>query len=119
MTVLFLQASLAESPTKERTHREERTLRPVKRSQHRHPRRCAGEGESRTPESPQVALQPGQGSKEYSHRWIGCRHPLWMPTRVHTLHTRACPCVSLSSSCLAAECPEVCPSAKVAWATGA
>ena len=51
MTVLFLRASRAESPTKERTHREERTLRPVERSQHRYPRQWAGEGESHTPES--------------------------------------------------------------------
>lgn len=31
-----------------------------------------------------------------------------------TLHTHACPCVSLSSSGLAAECPEACSSAKAA-----
>ena len=114
MTVLFLRASRAESPANERTHREERTLRPVERSQHRYPRRWAGEGEAHTPEPPQVALQPGQGPKEYSHRWIGCRHPSWMRACV-----RACPCVSLSSSALAAQCPEACPSAKVAWAAGA
>lgn len=92
-TVLFLRASRAESPADERTHREEGTLRPVERSQHRYPRRWAGEGESPTPGSPQVALQPGQGSKEYSHRWAGCRHPSWM---------RAC--VSLCVSFLLRPC---------------
>ena len=88
-------------------------------SQHTYPRWCGVEVESHTPESPQVAQQPRQGSKEYTHRWIGCLHPSWMRVRAHTLRTRACPCVSLSSSALATECPEACPSAKVAWAAGA
>ena len=78
MTVLFLWASLAKSSTKERTHREESMLRPVECSQHRYPRRCGADGESHTPESLQVALQPGQGSKEYTHRWIMCLDPSWM-----------------------------------------
>ena len=94
MTVLFLQASLAESPTKEKTHREERTLWPVERSQHTYPRWCGGEGESQTSESPQVALQPGQGSKEYTHRWIGCLDLSWMHvcarTCTHSAHMRVC-----------------------------
>ena len=84
MTVLFLQASLAESSTKERTHREERTLRPMERSQHRYPRWCGGEGESHTPESLQVALQLGQGSKAYTHRWLACLNPSWMCACTHT-----------------------------------
>ena len=81
MTVLFLRASLAESPTKERTHREER---PMERSQITYPRWCGVEVESHTPESPQVAQQPRQGSKEYTHRWIGCLDPSWMPANVRT-----------------------------------
>ena len=120
MTVLFLLASLAESSTKETTHQKERTLRPMDRSHNRYPRRCGGDGESHTPESLQVALQPGQGSKEYTHRWIMCLDPSWMCACTHThtgkLHTDACPCVSLSSSSLVTECPEACSLAKFAWA---
>ena len=37
---------------------------------------------SHTPESLQVALPPGQGSKEYTHRWIACLGPSW--TRKNT-----------------------------------
>ena len=120
--VPFLRASLAESSTKERTHREERTLRSMERSQHRYPRRCTGDEESYTPESLQMALQPGLGSKAYTHRWITCLDPSSMCACTHThthtctLHTHACPCVSLYASGLAIECPEACSSAKFAWA---
>ena len=104
MAVLFLWASLAKSSTKERTHQEERKLRPVERSQHRYPRWCGGDGEFHTPESLQMALQPGQGSKESTHRWIVCLDPLWMyactQTHMHTLHTCMSVCVSfLLQSC--------------------
>ena len=58
MTVLFLRASLAESSTNERNTPRGKTLRPVGRSRHRHPRGCGGEGEAHTPESLQVALPP-------------------------------------------------------------
>lgn len=107
MTVLFLRASLAEASTRERTHREERTLRPVERSRHRYPRRCGGEGESHTPESLQVALPPGQGSKEYTHRWIACLGPSWTRAcaraHTHTPHT----CMSLCVSPLLRPCRRV------------
>jgi hypothetical protein len=91
----------------------------VGRSRHRHPRGCGGEGEAHTPESLQGALPPGQGSKEYTHRWIACLGPWWARACARTLPTHACPWVSLSSSGLAAECPEAWSSAKAARAAGA
>lgn len=66
-------------------HREEGMLRPVGPSQHTKPRRCVEGRESPTQaESPQAALQPGQGPKEYAHRWIACLDPSWC--------THACVC---------------------------
>ena len=56
----------------------------MERSQITYPRWCGVEVESHTPESPQVAQQPRQGSKEYTHRWIGCLDPSWMPANVRT-----------------------------------
>ena len=119
MTVLFLLASLAEYSTKERTHREERTLRPwnVHSTDNLN-------GMERM-ESPThlnhfmwlcrwgraLRNTPTDGSCAWIHR--GC-------VRAHThtgkLHTDAYLCVSPSSSSLAMECPEACSSAKVAWA---
>ena len=107
MTVLFLLASLAESSSKERTHREERTLRPMDRSQHRYPRQCGGDGESHTPESLQVALQPGQGSKEYTHRWIMCLDPSWMCACTHTHRQTPHRCMSMCVSFLLQSCHRV------------
>ena len=66
-------------------------------SQHTYPRWCGVEVESHTPESPQVAQQPRQGSKEYTHRWIGCLDPSWMGacacTQAHSAHMRVPVCL--------------------------
>ena len=71
------------------SYQRKKTLRgeevwPMEWSQHTYPRWCGVEVESHTPESPQVAQQPRQGSKEYTHRWIGCLDPSWMPANVRT-----------------------------------
>ena len=61
-------------------------------SQITYPRWCGVEVESHTPESSQVALKPRQGSKEYTHRWIGCLDPSWLSacacTQAHCAHMR-------------------------------
>ena len=93
----------------------------MERSQITYPRWCGVEVESHTPESPQVAQQPRQGSKIHPQmdRVPGSIVDGCLRVHTGTLRTHACPCVSLSSSGLAAKCPEACPSAKVAWAARA
>ena len=108
------------------SYQRKKTLRgeevwPMEWSQHTYPRWCGVEVESHTPESPQVAQQPRQGSKIHPQmdRVPGSIVDACERAYTPTLPTHACRCVSPSSSGLAADCPEACPSAKVAWAAGA